>query len=159
MLLFPLSGSPTASSNWVGEPDYSSPHSVVSYFWPQFLPCLPILTPFQPNIIERLTRDDDALKPGLVKVSFLFSQLVSSSSVWFVTSSLGKDGVSKTDEFSEKFQTAFDPPPHFRKIILRFSRQNCDKSAYVQYGGTVVYYMILFPMRCMQYNSSTWYCH
>ena len=25
----------------------------------------------------------------------------------------------------------------------------CDKSAYVQYGGTVVYYMILFPMRCM----------
>jgi len=62
---------------------------------------------------------------------------------------LGKDGVSKTDEFSEKFQTAFDPPPHFRKIMLRFSRQNCDKSAYVQYGGTVVYYMILFPMRCM----------
>ena len=41
------------------------------------------------------------------------------------------------------------PPPHFRKIILRISRQNCDKSAYVQYGGTVVYYMILFPMRCM----------
>ena len=23
-------------------------------------------------------------------------------------------------------------PPHFRKIILRISRQNCDKSAYVQ---------------------------
>ena len=63
---------------------------------------------------------------------------------------LGKDGVSETDEFSEKFQTAFDPPPpHFRKIMLRFSRQNCDKSAYVPYGGTVVYYMILFPMRCM----------
>ena len=62
----------------------------------------------------------------------------------------GKDAISKTDEFSEKFQTAFDPPPpHFREIMLRFSRQNCDKSAYVQYGGTVVYYMILFPMRCM----------
>ena len=41
------------------------------------------------------------------------------------------------------------PPPHFRKIILRILRQNCDKSAYVHYGGTVVYYMILFPMRCM----------
>ena len=28
---------------------------------------------------------------------------------------------SKTDEFSENFQTAFDPlPPHFRKIILQF---------------------------------------
>ena len=62
---------------------------------------------------------------------------------------LGKGGISKSDEFLEKFQTAFDPPPHFRKIMLRFSRQNCDKSAYVQYGGTVVYYMILFPMRCM----------
>ena len=63
--------------------------------------------------------------------------------------SLGKDGVSKIDLFSEKFQTAFYPPPHFWKIMLRFSRQNCDKSAYVQYGGAVVYYMILFPMRCM----------
>ena len=34
---------------------------------------------------------------------------------------LGKGGSSKTDEFLEKFQTAFDPPPpHFRKIMLRF---------------------------------------
>ena len=35
------------------------------------------------------------------------------------------------DEFSEKFQTAFDPPPHFWKVILQISWQNCDKSAYV----------------------------
>ena len=27
---------------------------------------------------------------------------------------------TKTDEFSEKFQTAFDPPSHFWKIILHF---------------------------------------
>ena len=27
---------------------------------------------------------------------------------------------TKTDEFLEMFQTAFDPPPHFRKIMLRF---------------------------------------
>ena len=27
------------------------------------------------------------------------------------SSDLGKGGVSKTDEFLEKFQTAFDPPP------------------------------------------------
>ena len=26
---------------------------------------------------------------------------------------LGKDDISKTDEFLEKFQTAFDPPPSF----------------------------------------------
>ena len=34
-------------------------------------------------------------------------------------SNLGKPPPTKTDEFSEKFRTAFDPPPHFRKIILR----------------------------------------
>ena len=33
--------------------------------------------------------------------------------------SLGTGGVSKTDDFSEKFQKAFDPPPQFRKIILQ----------------------------------------
>ena len=48
---------------------------------------------------------------------------------------LGMPHVSKSDEFSEKFQTAFDPPPHFRKVILRISRQNCDKSAYVHLAG------------------------
>ena len=32
---------------------------------------------------------------------------------------LGKPKASKTDDFLEKFQTAFaPPPPHFRKIIL-----------------------------------------
>ena len=31
---------------------------------------------------------------------------------------LGTNGHTKTDEFSEKFQMAFDPPPHFRKIIF-----------------------------------------
>ena len=35
---------------------------------------------------------------------------------------------SKTDEFSEKFQTAFDPPPHFRKIILQFFSKIHDRS-------------------------------
>ena len=30
----------------------------------------------------------------------------------------GKDGATKSNEFSGKFQTAFDPPPpHFRKIM------------------------------------------
>ena len=29
-------------------------------------------------------------------------------------------GHTKTDAFSEKFQRAFDPPPHFRKILLQF---------------------------------------
>ena len=35
--------------------------------------------------------------------------------------SLGKDGVSKIDLFSEKFQTAFDPPPLiFGKLCCNF---------------------------------------
>ena len=51
---------------------------------------------------------------------------------------LGTGGHTKTDETLEKFQTAFDPPPHFRKIILRILRQNCDKSAYAYYGRTVI---------------------
>ena len=44
------------------------------------------------------------------------------------------DGVSKTDEFSEKFQTAIDPPLIFGKSYSRFR----DKSAYVHYGGNVI---------------------
>ena len=55
----------------------------------------------------------------------------------------------KLMNFRKSSKRPLTPPPHFRKIMLRFSRQNCDKSAYVQYGGTVVYYVILFPMRCM----------
>ena len=41
---------------------------------------------------------------------------------------LGKHPLSKTDEFSEKFQTAFDPPPHFRKIMLRICSEIHDRS-------------------------------
>ena len=32
----------------------------------------------------------------------------------------GTGHATKSDEFSEKFQTAFDPPPHFQKIMLHF---------------------------------------
>ena len=35
----------------------------------------------------------------------------------------GKPPQTKTDDFSEKYQTAFAPPsPHFQKIILQFCR-------------------------------------
>ena len=40
----------------------------------------------------------------------------------------GTSCVSKADEFSEKFQTAFDPPAHFQKIILQFLLISCSKS-------------------------------
>ena len=38
-------------------------------------------------------------------------------------SGLGKDPVTKSDEFLEKFQTAFDPPPFpliFGKVCCKF---------------------------------------
>ena len=47
---------------------------------------------------------------------------------------LGKGPATKLDEFSGKFQTAFDPPPHFQKIILQFFM--IDMVAYMQ-GGMV----------------------
>ena len=38
------------------------------------------------------------------------------------------------DEFSEKFQTAFDPPPpHFRKVVLQFFSEFHDRS--IVYNG------------------------
>ena len=40
--------------------------------------------------------------------------------------SLGKDGVSKTDEFSEKFQTAFDPPSFSENHIADFATKVRD---------------------------------
>ena len=44
---------------------------------------------------------------------------------------LGTGGVSKMDEFLEKFQTAFDPPlPNFRKIILPFFPKALSKALY-----------------------------
>ena len=37
----------------------------------------------------------------------------------FYSKGLGKDPATKSDEFLEKLQTAFDPPPHFWKIMLQ----------------------------------------
>ena len=44
----------------------------------------------------------------------------------------------KLMNFRKSSKRPLTPPPHFRKIMLRFSQQNCDKSAYVPYGGTVI---------------------
>ena len=52
----------------------------------------------------------------------------------FLVRGLGKDGATKSDDFLEKFQTAFGPPPpHFRKIMLQFFMM--DMMEYMQ-GGT-----------------------
>ena len=37
------------------------------------------------------------------------------------------------------------PPPHFRKVILRISRQNCDKSAYVHMEELLCILWSYFP--------------
>ena len=47
------------------------------------------------------------------------------------------DPATKSNEFLEKFQTAFDPPPHFLKIILQFFIM--DMVAFIQGGiGQIV---------------------
>ena len=47
---------------------------------------------------------------------------------------LGKGPATKSDEFLEKFQTAFDPPAHFRKNL--FQSFMADMVAYMR-GGMV----------------------
>ena len=48
------------------------------------------------------------------------------------TSSLGKDGPTKTDEFLEKFQTAFDPPPLiFGKTCCAFFPEYMTEEAFI----------------------------
>ena len=69
---------------------------------------------------------------------------------------LGTDGHTKTDETSEKFQTAFDPPPSFLENHVADFATNRRQKWVCSLWRTVVYYMILFPMRCMLYNSSMW---
>ena len=54
---------------------------------------------------------------------------------------LGMPTSSKTDEFSEKFQTAFDPPPSFsEKHIANFSEIH-DRS--IVYNGKNLQYKFL----------------
>ena len=41
----------------------------------------------------------------------------------------GTGHATKSVEFSEKYQTASPPPPHFRKIVLQFFSKNVQKKA------------------------------
>ena len=66
-------------------------------------------------------------------------------------SALGEPHVSKSDEFLEKFQTALDPlrPPSFSESYIADFATKLRQKCVCSYGGTFVYFMILFPMRCM----------
>ena len=53
--------------------------------------------------------------------------------------SLGKDPATKSDEFLEKFQTAFDPPPpHFWKIMLQIFYNGYSCIYARRYEGQIV---------------------
>ena len=54
-------------------------------------------------------------------------------SVFKSLDNLGKPTPSKTDEFSEKFRTAFEAPPHFRKVVLQIFSEIHDRS--IVYNG------------------------
>ena len=48
-----------------------------------------------------------------------------------VNNDYGTGEATKTDEFSEKFQMAFDPtPPHFQKIRLQLFSENARKKPF-----------------------------
>ena len=43
----------------------------------------------------------------------------------------GRVRLTNRMNFRKSSKRLLTPPPHFRKVTLRFLRQNCDKSAYV----------------------------
>ena len=51
---------------------------------------------------------------------------------------LGTDGAAKSDEFSETFQTAFDPTPSFRKIMLQILDNGYGRIYARRYEGPIV---------------------
>ena len=57
----------------------------------------------------------------------------------------GQTASPKRMKLRKSSKRPLTPPLIFGKSYCGFR----DKSAYVHYGGTVVYHMILFPMRCM----------
>ena len=84
------------------------------------------------------------------------SSLISADLVW----SLREASPLQNGWIFGKVPNGLWPPPIiFGKLCCGFRDKNAwfrDKSAYVHYGGTVIYYMIIFPMRCILYNSTTW---
>ena len=67
-------------------------------------------------------RASDDLKSVWVVLFFVHGSQSHISQIYEkAVSKLGKGGAAKSDDFLEKFQTAFDPsPPNFRKIMLQF---------------------------------------
>ena len=59
-------------------------------------------------------------KRTMKRMTLLSDFSPSSKSQMLIVRIKGMPDTFNTDEFSEKFQTAFDPPPpHLRKIMLR----------------------------------------
>ena len=123
-------------------------------FWPAWiLPCRHVMGQLIRMI--RITQSHKKI-PGLfsyVKLNFKAGLL--SSTFWLKHSYLaestflGTGKVNRSDEFSEKFQTAFDPPPSFSESYIALFATKLWQKCVCSYGGTFVYFMILFPMRCM----------
>ena len=73
---------------------------------------------------------------------------------------LGTYSCTKFDEFSENFQTASDPPPYFRKTILRFLLRNfsgCSDPTLFLYQKSATKFFgseITPPLRKFSENSS-----
>ena len=63
--------------------------------------------------------------------------------MWWV--SKGRVTLPNQMNFRKSSKRPLTPPPHFRKVTLRFSRQNCDKSAYVHMEALLCIIWSYFP--------------
>ena len=95
---------------------------------------------------ERRTEAEKPSQRGGIANRKFFARIYKSPeslrAVWKVEGSHAMDGnlcqprISKSDEFSEKFQTAFDPSPIiFGKLYCDFRDKIVDKSVYVLMEG------------------------
>ena len=79
------------------------------------------------------------IRKYILKAPFLMCQYVTKMNINQRKQWLGKGPDTKLEEFLEKFQMDFDPPPHFWKIILQifYNRYGCIYAR--RYDGQMVW--------------------
>ena len=94
-----------------------------------------------PRLPDKMQNDKYNYLPGL-KVKTLLNTprpCYGNTNEMRVALPLGTGHATKSDEFSEKFQTAFDPPPsHFQKIILQIFYNGYGRIYASRYEGQIV---------------------
>ena len=115
----------------IGFPPYYGQPLFENVFWPNgkcFLrlngiKCSQVISIGKFGLTASSFRYDFWAETGLLRGSELGPKFITnigcSGAIFYHKHDLGEGCATKLDEFSEKFQTAFDDPPHFRKIMLQ----------------------------------------